>query len=376
MSKAALSTFYAVSLILLMVVLHFQFRSKDLCITSNNIISVKGPGFDIQNCHEHFRPYVQVVPSYVPSLLRNLESLIDSTFWGNRTAVKISFAKIETPLDAGRELILPEKWLGEDSTAIRNSLIEFMITQKWPEWSKDHFQLLVLRDFLQKALSVDPFYEFAAPDSNFIRSLQTSAELCVIEKENPLCLNPHFNKQSPKVLTIWHFKSLLVSTLYEAFRDSSLFEQRRVLEQIASGVKKLPTPSLPKDLQEIQDWRSWFKETALDFGQSFAINKEQIDKTLYLKGVTGDFGLDTLVIVSSSASLEFKEKLKESLKKKLGKGPWLVVDDKPTQHSPFLLARAQGLRLRQVISYQCGHPQELQAQSYYVQQFDLVQDCE
>lgn len=339
-------------------------------------MSVQGPGFDIQNCREHFRPFVTLAPPFLPSLLRDLESTLDSPFWGQRTSIKVVFSAIDAPLEMGRQLVLPEKWLQQDSKSIHNSLIEFMITQKWPQWKADHFQLLVMRDLIQKLLTSDALYEFRAPDTSFIRTLQGSADLCEVEKDNPLCANPHWNQQSPKILTIWHFKTLLVATLYEAFRDSSLFEQRKTLGLIAQGIQKLPTPSLPKDLREIQDWRTWFKETAVDFGQSLAMNQEQLAKTLYLKGVTGDFGLDTLVIVSSKASNEFKEKLKQSLKAKLGKSPWLVVDDKPTQHSPLLLARAQGLRLRQVISYQCGHRQELQAQSYYVQQFDLVQDCE
>ena len=361
---------------LLLVTAQLQFRSKDLCVSSDNIISVKGPGFDIQNCHERFRPFVSVAPAYLPGLLRDLETYLDSPFWGRRTAVEIVFSKIDAPLESDRQLILPEKWLGGGTEQIRNSLTEFVISQKWPEWRADQFQFLVLRDLLQKMLTGDMFYEFRAPNSNFIRSLQASSELCSIEKDNPLCANPHWSQQSPKVLTIWHFRSLLVETLYEAYRDSSLFEKHQALESIAAGVKQLPTPRLPKDLQEIQDWREWFKDTAVDFGQSLAMNPEQVNKILYLKGVTGDFGLDTLVIVSASASNEFKQKLKQSLQKKLGKGPWLVVDDKPSQSSPFLLARAQGLRLRQVISYQCGQPQPIQAQSYFVQQFDLVQDCE
>lgn len=375
MSKAALTILYGFSLTLLVVALQFQFRSKDLCVTSDNIISVKGPGFDIQNCHEHFRPFVALTPSYLPKLLRDLENFLDSPFWGRRTAMHIVFADIDSATEHGHQLILPAKWLGQDSEDIRYALTEYMISKKWPEWSEDQFQFLVFRDVLHRFLAGDMFYEFRAAKTNFIRALQTSAELCELEKKNPLCANPHWNKQSPQLLTIWHFQSLLVETLYEAYRDSSLYEKHQALEQIARGVKQLPTPTLPKDLREIQDWREWFKDTAMDFGQSLALNPEQVNKVLYLKGVTGDFGLDTLVIVSSSATPEFKQKLSATLKRQLGKGPWLVVDEQPTQHSPFLLARAQGLRLRQVISYQCGNPQPMQAQSYYVQQFDLVQDC-
>lgn len=376
MGKVALPIFYSVSLALLVIALQFQFRSKDLCVSSDSIISVKGPGFDIQNCHEHFRPFIAATPAYLPKLLRDLETFLDSPFWGHRTSLQIVFEDIDSPIEHNNQLLLPVKYLGQDSQEIRYALTEYMIGRKWPEWREDHFQFLVFRDLLHRFLSGDMFYEFRAPKTNFIRSLQTSAELCEVEKQNPLCANPHWNKQSPQLLTIWHFQSLLVETLYEAYRDSTLFEKHRALEHIARGVKQLPIPHLPKDLREIQDWREWFRATAVDFGQSLALNSEQVNKVLYLKGVTGDFGLDTLVIVSSAATPEFKHKLNESLKKKLGKGPWLVVEDKPTQHSPFLLARAQGLRLRQVISYQCGHPQPIQAQSYYVQQFDLVQDCD
>ena len=376
MSKVALTLFYGISLILLLAAGLFQFRSKDLCIASSNIASVQGPGFNIQSCHEPFRPFVLAAPAYVPSLLRDLESLMDSPFWGYRTVTTIVFTPVEAPLEMDRQLLLPEKWLGADRTAIRNSIVEFMIHKKWPEWGDDHFNILVLRDLIQKFLTSDSSYQFQAPTSNFIHSLQMSSELCSIEKNNPLCSNPHWSEQSPKILTIWHFQSLLVDILYEAFRDSSLSEQKNVLAKIQQGIKELPEQKLPNDLREIQDWRVWLKETAESFGRSLALDNEQIKKILYLKGVTGDFGLDTLVIVSSSATPAFKEKLKESLSKKLGRGPWLVVDDKPTKNSPFLLARAQGLRLRQVISYQCGQAQPIQAQSYFVQQFDLIQECE
>lgn len=377
MSKAALTIFYGVSLLLLVVALQFQFRSKDLCISSASIISVKGPGFDIENCHEHFRPFIAVTKPYLPKLLRDLETLLDSPFWGRRAPLYIVFSNVDSVVEHNNQLVLPEAWLDQGADEIRQALTEYMISKKWPEWTNDHFQMLVLRDFIHRILASDIFYEFRAPNTNFVRSLQTASELCQHEKSNPLCANPHWNKHSPQLLTIWHFKTLLVETLYEAYRDSSLHEQHQVLQHLSRGVKKLPTPTLPKDLREIQDWREWFKNTAVDFSQSFAVNSDQLNKILFLKGVTGDFGLDTLVIVSSSVSTEFKHKLNENLKKKLGhRGPWLVVEEQPTQHSPFLLARAQGLRLRQVISYQCGHPQPFEAQSYYVKQFDLIQDCE